>query len=96
MENILSIQDLKRTGFSKIKKMFNNEPDIIIQDRGKDACVLVELEHYNFLRNCELEIALNKAKEDIKNKNYSTGAENHLKKMHNLLDNSKLKTKKDV
>ncbi len=88
MENILSIQDLKRTGLSKIKQMFLNEPDIIIQDRGKDACVLVDLEHYSFLRNCELEIALKQAKQDIKNDNYTIGAENHLKKMHKLLDDT--------
>ena len=88
MENVLSIQDLKRTGLSKIKQMFLNEPDIIIQDRGKDTCVLVDLAHYNFLRNCELEIALNQAKKDIKKGNYTTGAENHIKKMHKLLDDN--------
>jgi hypothetical protein len=88
MENILSMQDLKRTGLSKIRQMFTNEPDIIIQDRGHDACVLVELEHYNFLRNCELEIALIKAREDIKEGNYITGAENHINKMNKILKTS--------
>ena len=93
MENVLSIQDLKRTGLSKIKQMFNNEPDIIIQDRGRDACVLVELEHYNFLRDCELEIALNQAKKDIKNGDYTTGAKKHIDKMHSVLNSSKSRKK---
>lgn len=93
MENVLSIQDLKRTGLSKIKQMFNNEPDIIIQDRGRDACVLVELEHYNFLRECELEMALNLAKKNIKSGKYSIGAENHIKKMHNVLNKSESQKK---
>lgn len=78
MINILSLQDLKRTGFGKLKEMFNNEPDIIIQERGKDACVLVDIDHYRYLRECELEIALIKAKKEIAAGKYITGVENYI------------------
>ena len=50
MLNILSMQDLKSTSLAKLKLLFKHEPEIIIQDRGKDACVLVDLEHYAYLR----------------------------------------------
>ena len=45
--------------------MLTDEPDIIIQDRGKDACVLVDLVYYNYLKECELEVALITAKKEI-------------------------------
>jgi PHD/YefM family antitoxin component YafN of YafNO toxin-antitoxin module len=79
--NILSLQDLKRTGFNKLKQMFHNEPDIIIQERGKDACVLVDIDHYNYLRECELEVALIRARQEIAKKKYTTGAENHIQQL---------------
>lgn len=78
MINRLSLQDLKRTGFTKLKQMFSNEPDIIIQERGRDACVLVDIEHYNYLRQCELEIALISAKREIAEGKYSVGTKQHI------------------
>jgi hypothetical protein len=78
MINILSLQELKRTGFSKLKQMFNNEPDIIIQERGKDACVLVDMAHYSYLRECELEIALIKARKEIRDGKFTVGTKEHI------------------
>ena len=89
MTNILSIQDLKRTGFAKLKKLFDNEPDIIVQERGRDACVLVELEHYTHLRNCELEIALIKAREEITKDEFVTGTKKHIDKLEKSLSTIK-------
>ena len=83
MLNILSLQELKRTGFAKLKKMFDNEPDIVIQERGKDACVLVELEHYNYLRTCELEIALLNAKKEVAEGKYQSGVSQHIDHLEN-------------
>ncbi len=83
MINILSLQDLKRTGFAKLKQMFSNEPDILIQERGRDACVLVNIEHYNYLRQCELEIALINAKKEITEGKYSEGADQHIGYLEN-------------
>ncbi len=84
MLNILSLQELKRTGFAKLKKMFDNEPDIVIQTRGRDACVLVELEHYNYLRTCELEIALINAKKEIADGGYNVGVNQHIDHLETL------------
>lgn len=85
MFNILSLQELKRTGLAKLKQMFKSEPDILIQERGKDACVLVDLDYYNHLKNCELEIALIKAKQDIANGKFTTGVKSHIEHMENTL-----------
>lgn len=84
MDNILSLHDLKRTGFSKLKQMFSNEPDIIIQERGKDACVLVDIDHYSYLRECELEVALLKAKNEIAKNKCTIGAENHIRQLESM------------
>jgi len=89
MANTLSIQDLKRSGFAKLRKMFDNEPDIIVQERGKDACVLVELQHYNYLRNCELEVELIKAKKEIAEGKFLTGTKKHIDKLEKSLSSIK-------
>lgn len=85
MLNVLSLQTLKRTGLAKIKQMFLAEPDIIIQDHGKDTCVLVDLDYYGYLRSCELEIALIKAKKEIANGQYTTNVEQHIKCIEKVL-----------
>lgn len=84
MINILSLQDLKRTGFAKLRQMFSNEPDIIIQERGRDACVLVDIEHYNYLRQCELEIALITAKKEISQGKYVEGTNKHIEHLEGI------------
>lgn len=85
MFNTLSLQDLKRTGFSKLKQMFNNEPDILIQERGKDVCVLVDLDYYNHLKTCELEASLIQAKQDIANGKYTTNVKEHIEALENAV-----------
>ncbi len=81
MSNILALQELKRTGFSKLKLMFNNDPEIMIQERGKDACVLVDIEYYSYLKECELEVALMKARKEIADKKYTVGVEQHIQQL---------------
>ena len=86
MLNILSMQDLKSTSLAKLKLLFKHEPEIIIQERGKDACVLVDLEHYAYLRQCELEIELIRARNEIAAGKYTTGSEAHLSKLEQILN----------
>jgi hypothetical protein len=85
MFNTLSLQDLKRTGFNKLKQMFNNEPDILIQERGKDVCVLVDLDYYNHLKTCELEASLIQAKQEIANGKYTTDVKAHIETLENIV-----------
>lgn len=86
--NVLSLQQLKRTGFAKLKQMFEDDSDIIVQERGRDACVLVDINHYNYLRECELEMAVQKARQEIKNGKYSVGVEDHIQKIEKSIKNS--------
>ena len=86
MLNILSMQDLKSTSLAKLKLLFKHEPEIIIQERGKDACVLVDLEHYAYLRQCELEIELIRARNEIAAGQYATGSATHLSKLEQMLN----------
>ena len=63
----LSAHELKQGGLTVIKKMLKATEDIVVQERGKDACVIIDLKHYDQLRLCELEVAYLRAQEDIKN-----------------------------
>jgi len=85
MENILSMNDLKRTGLSRIKNMFKNEPEIIVQDRGKDAFVLIDIEYYSYLRELELEMAVIQARKEITEGKYTTGVKEHIKELEEYL-----------
>lgn len=85
MTNVISLQDLKRTGFKKLKLMFNEEPEILIQERGKDACVLVDLSYYSHLIDCALEISLIKARQEIADGNYTTGVKSHIEHLEKVL-----------
>ena len=62
----ISAQELKLGGLTKIKQMLGQAHDFIIQERGKDACVVVDLEYFNELKMCELEVAYLKTQADIK------------------------------
>lgn len=81
---MLSIQDLKRTGFSKIKEMLQNDHEVLLQERGKDAGVILDMDYYNHLRECELEISLLKARQDIADGKYSTDVDAHIKSLENV------------
>lgn len=89
MLNIISLQELRRTGFNKLAQMFNNEPEILIQERGRDRCVLIDIEHYNYLRGCELEVALVNARKEINEGKFTTGVGQHINHVETMLNTSK-------
>lgn len=62
----ISAQELKQGGVTKIKKMLNVTHDFIVQERGKDACVVVDLDYFNELKMCELEVAYLKIQKKIR------------------------------
>jgi PHD/YefM family antitoxin component YafN of YafNO toxin-antitoxin module len=58
--------DLKTKGISAIENGIADEQEAIITVRGKEKYVVLDLERYNFLRECELEAALAEVKKEIK------------------------------
>lgn len=61
----ISANDLKTKGVSAIETMLENQPEAIISVRGKDKFVVMEIAHYHYLRECELEAALAETRADL-------------------------------
>lgn len=64
MSNI-SANDLKIKGVSAIESMLEHQPEAVISVRGKDKFVVMEIAHYHYLRECELEAALAETRADL-------------------------------
>ena len=66
----ISANELKTKGISAIEKATAGNAEAIITVRGEQRFVVLPLETYHHLRECELEAALAEAKRDIKKKHY--------------------------
>lgn len=62
----ISANDLKTKGISAIELALSDTPEAIVSVRGKDKFVVMELAHYHYLRECELDAALAETRADLK------------------------------
>jgi PHD/YefM family antitoxin component YafN of YafNO toxin-antitoxin module len=63
--SLLSANELKVKGVAAIEALLANQPEAIISVRGKERFVVMDLEHYHYLRECELEAALAQSRADL-------------------------------
>ena len=61
----LTANDLKTKGVAAIEAALAERPEAIVSVRGKDRFVVMEIEQYHYLRECELEAALAETRADI-------------------------------
>ena len=61
----ISANDLKTKGVSVIESQLNDHSEAIVTVRGKERYVVMDLAHYHYLRECELEAALSETRADI-------------------------------
>lgn len=61
----ISANDLKTKGVSAIETILEHQPEAIISVRGKDRFVVMDITHYHYLRECELDAALAETKADV-------------------------------
>jgi predicted transcriptional regulator len=61
----ISASDLKTKGIAAIEAGLANQPEAIISVRGKDRFVVMDVAHYHYLRECELDAALAETKADL-------------------------------
>ena len=61
----ISANDLKIKGVSAIESLLATQPDAIISVRGKERFVVMDMAHYHYLRECELESALAQTRADL-------------------------------
>ncbi|OGS97872.1 MAG: prevent-host-death protein [Gallionellales bacterium RIFCSPLOWO2_02_FULL_59_110] len=62
----LTANDLKTKGIAAIEAVLAERQEAIVSVRGKDRFVVMEIEQYHYLRECELEAALAETRADIK------------------------------
>lgn len=80
----ITANDLKTKGVSLLKKEIVDDEEVIITVRGKNKYVILPMEKYNYLRECELETALKEVKKDLKEGNYiKESVEKHIKRITN-------------
>ncbi len=84
MINNITANELKVKGVSILEQMTSDQNEAIITVRGKSKYVVLTIEEYNYLRDCELEAALVESRKDIKEGNFhSDSIHEHLKRIKN-------------
>ena len=82
----ISANELKTKGVSIIENNLGGSDEFVITVRGKERFVVMDMEHYNYLRECELEAVLNQAKADINAGDFFVESVNeHIKRITNDL-----------
>lgn len=85
---IISANDLKVKGVSILDSMLDKLDEVLISVRGKNKYVVVDMERYEYLRECELEHAYREVQEDIRNGRVKTQtADEHIKELRDALQN---------
>lgn len=78
----ISANDLKTKGVSAIESMLATQPEAVISVRGKERFVVMDMDHYHYLRECELESALAQTRSDLAEGRFVKGnAEDHLARL---------------
>jgi len=67
---IISANDIKTKGVSLIEKLLSACEEVIINVRGKNKYVIMDIERYKQLRQMELDNAYYKVMEDVKKGHY--------------------------
>ncbi|HMN13759.1 MAG TPA: type II toxin-antitoxin system prevent-host-death family antitoxin [Bellilinea sp.] len=81
----ISANDLKTKGVSVIETALEEQPEAVISVRGKERFVVMDVAHYHYLRECELEAALAETRADLAaGRAVSESPEAHLDRLDKL------------
>ena len=84
MVNVITANELKVKGVSALDKITSAYNETIISVRGKNKYVVLSIDEYNYLRECELESALIESKKDMEEGKFITGTiDEHIKRITN-------------
>lgn len=61
----LTANELKTGGVTAIEAALERQTEAIVSVRGKERFVVMEIAHYHYLRECELEAALAQTRADM-------------------------------
>ncbi len=84
MVKIITANELKIRGVSAFDTAASGDTESAITVRGKMKYIVLPIETYNYLRECELESALEESKKDLKSGNFvEESVEDHIKRITN-------------
>jgi len=82
MAQTITANELKTKGVTILNDETADGTEVIITVRGKNKFVVLPIEKYNYLRECELEAALLESKKDIKEGKFiKESVEKHIKRI---------------
>lgn len=65
MTHVITANELKTKGVAKLEEATASGDEAIITVRGQQRYVVVSVQYYNYLRECELEAAVADTRRDI-------------------------------
>ena len=83
--NAISANELKTKGVSAIQAVLDKHSEAVISVRGKQRFVVMDVAHYQYLRECELSAAIIESKADMAEGRYvKESAEEHLARLESM------------
>ena len=80
--NTITANQLKTKGISAISNNLANDHELIITVHGKEKFVVMDIQHYTYLRECELDAALHETRADYQNNKFvMESVEKHIKRI---------------
>lgn len=84
MVNVVTANEIKTKGFGAISEAIESGEEAFISYRGKNRFVVLSIDTYNHLRECELEAALIETYNDLKDGKYiKESVSDHIKRITN-------------
>jgi len=81
---IVSANDIKTKGVTLLDKLFEKASEVVINVRGKNKYVVIDMERYKNLRTLELDQLYEETMHEIKEGHYTTDVEEHLREVRAL------------
>ncbi len=83
---IVSANDIKTKGVTLLDKLFESVSEVVINVRGKNKYVVIDIERYKQLRTLELDRLYEETMQEIKEGRYKTqSVEEHLSELRDAL-----------
>lgn len=85
---VVTANDLKTKGISDIERALQDAQEAVISVRGKPRYVVMDIAHYDYLRECEIAAAWAQTRENVAAGRYRReGAEAHVARLKDELAN---------
>lgn len=85
---VVTANDLKTKGISEIERALQDAQEAVISVRGKPRYVVMDITHYDYLRECEIAAAWAQTREDVAaGRCRREGADAHVARLKDKLAN---------